>query len=145
MVTICVIVGIILLVGGIIIAYITRSSGSSIDTSTPPTLPSRRDTGVALLSTTHTRTHTSRPVSTPSVLPPRRNMILQSTYTAHNSIEPCCGPRGVQPVQFPCCPYDKQRNVPGERQLIFWDRSANCYYCSRGHKFKSNGKLLLAN
>ena len=38
--------------------------------------------------------------------------------------------------------FDKQRNVPGERQVIFWDSGENCYLCSRGHRFKSNGKLL---
>ena len=52
------------------------------------------------------------------------------------------GPRGLKPIQFPCCPCDKQRNVPGKEQLIFWDSGLGCYRCSRGHKFKINGKLF---
>lgn len=139
MVTVCILIGLGLLIGGIIIACVTRNSGTSRSSATPPPLPTRFNSGTPLLTATQPRARISRP-SSPSALPPRR-----ISYSSRNSITACCGPRGVQPSQFPCCPFDKQRNIPGERQLIFWDNSANCYYCSRGHKFKSNGKLLLAN
>lgn len=53
-----------------------------------------------------------------------------------------CGPRGLRPDQFPCCPYDKQRNLPGMPQVIFWDSGEECYRCARGHRFRKNGKFL---
>lgn len=141
MVTVCILIGLVLLIGGIIIAYATRNSNAHRSVSNPPPLPNRSNASTPLLTASQTRT--SRPSSTPS-LPPRRVQSLNSVSITRNSIAACCGPRGVQPAQFPCCPFDKQRNIPGERQLIFWDNQANCYYCSRGHKFKSNGRLLLA-
>ena len=49
------------------------------------------------------------------------------------------GPRGIKAYQFPCCPYDKQRNVVGKPQVIFWIPQKNCYRCSRGHEFRING------
>lgn len=52
------------------------------------------------------------------------------------------GPRGLRPEQFPCCPFDKQRNLPGRPQVIFWDSGAECYQCARGHRFRKNGKFL---
>ncbi len=144
MVTVCVIVGIALLIGGIIIACATRNSGTSRSSATPPPLPTRSNSVTPLRTANQPRIRSNRP-SSASALPPRRTLPSNSVYTSRNTLTACCGPRGVQPAQFPCCPFDKQRNVPGERQLIFWDNNANCYYCSRGHKFKSNGKLLLAN
>ena len=52
------------------------------------------------------------------------------------------GPKGLKPEQFPCCPYCKQRNHTGVEQLIFWDSGAECYRCSRGHRFKKNGRIF---
>ena len=52
------------------------------------------------------------------------------------------GPGGVMPAQFPCCPYDKQRNIPGQPQKIFWDSVDHCYRCRRGHRFKANGRII---
>ena len=52
------------------------------------------------------------------------------------------GPRGVRPDQFPCCPLDRERNVAGKPQKIFWNSAENCYRCSHGHRFKSNGHIL---
>lgn len=140
----CILIGLGLLIGGIIIACATSNSGASRRGAMPPPLPARTNYGTPLRTTSQPRTSVNRP-SPSSTLPPRHNLSSNSVYTSRNTITACCGPRGVQPAQFPCCPFDKQRNVPGERQLIFWDNNANCYYCSRGHKFKSNGKLLLAN
>ena len=53
-----------------------------------------------------------------------------------------CGPRGLRPDQVPCCPYDKQRTLPGMPQVIFWDSGEECYRCARGHRFRKNGKFL---
>lgn len=53
-----------------------------------------------------------------------------------------CGPRGLEPEKFPCCPYCKQRNYIGSKQLITWDSEADCYRCSRGHCFRKNGRIL---
>lgn len=143
MVTVCILIGLVLLIGGIIIACATRNSNAHRSVYNPPPLPNRSNASTPLLTASQTRTRASRPSSPPG-LPPRRSQSLNSVFVTRSSIAACCGPRGVQPAQFPCCPFDKQRNIPGELQLIFWDNQANCYYCSRGHKFKSNGKLLLA-
>ena len=35
-------------------------------------------------------------------------------------------PRGLSPLQFPCCPFDKQRNLPHAPQKIFFDSAQNC-------------------
>ena len=51
------------------------------------------------------------------------------------------GPGGIRPVQFPCCPIDRQRNRKGCAQKIFWDRINDCYVCSHGHHFSRNGRL----
>lgn len=81
------------------------------------------------------------PQSGNPALPPRRlaapAAVGGTTQTADRT-----GPRGIRPDQFPCCPFDKQRNEPGKAQTIFWDSRSNCYVCSRGHRFKSNGTIL---
>ena len=137
-------IGLGLLISGIVIACITNKKHSQRRTPTPPPLPTRANTVTPLITPDYPVIQTRNILGTPS-LPPRRSIASYSAYVSRNAITSCCGPRGVKPVQFPCCPFDKQRNVPGERQLIFWDNNANCYYCSRGHRFKSNGKLLVAN
>ena len=146
MVTVCILIGLGLLIGAIIITCATRNAGARRVNNASPRIPARNTSRTPVLSATRPqpRTHTSRHSSTTD-LPPRRNARSNTGVASRSSIIACCGPRGVMPAQFPCCPFDKQRNIPGERQLIFWDNSENCYYCSRGHKFKSNGKLLFAN
>ena len=146
MVKLCILIGLGLLIGGVIIACATKNAGASRVNNVPARTPTRNVSSTPVLSATRPqpRTSTSRPSST-TALPPRRNARSNTVVASRSSITSCCGPRGVMPAQFPCCPFDKQRNIPGERQLIFWDNSENCYYCSRGHKFKSNGKLLFAN
>lgn len=89
----------------------------------PPDLPKRRE------RTVYVRT-------------PPRSFRAPVSHVARRSAAPASGPRGVKPTQFPCCPYDKQRNLAGEKQVIFWDSAAGCYCCSRGHRFKRNGKIL---
>ena len=54
------------------------------------------------------------------------------------------GANGVNLYQFPCCPIDKQRNIPGKAQLISWDMKNECYVCSSGHRFQRNGKPIYA-
>ena len=77
----------------------------------------------------------------PPPLPSRRGRTATNTADTR-SCSANLGPRGLRPSQFPCCPFCKRRNVLGSRQEIFWDSKAGNYCCSRGHKFKSNGKPL---
>lgn len=53
------------------------------------------------------------------------------------------GPRGIYPNQFPSCPIDRQRNMYGQPQKIFWYEHENCYRCSNGHRFGSNGSIII--
>lgn len=85
------------------------------------------------------RTPSSRTRRSAATELPRRPInIAPPTITAN------AGPHGVRPTEFPCCPIDRQRNNPGMAQLIRWDRENECYVCSRGHRFKSNGKPIYA-
>ena len=94
--------------------------------------------------------YTPRPVtlrppyagSSPAALPPRRSAAPAAAGGTTRLAAGVPGPRGVRPDQFPCCPFDKQRNEPGKAQTIFWDSKAGCYVCSRGHRFKSNGTIM---
>lgn len=128
MVTICILVGLGLIGCGVIIACITKKGRKEKTANAPPPLPPRVNVGTPSPTVSHARTRTSRS-SVARALPPRR---FSAVATAG----------ALKPSQYPCCPIDKQRNVPGERQVIFWDSGASCYRCSRGHQFKSNGKLL---
>lgn len=136
MVTTCIMVGLCLAVCGIVIACTTTKKDKHPKANTPPPLPPRATVNVPSPSVSRSRVRTrTRAVGTAPALPPRRPEPRTATAGA-------LGPRGVRPDQFPCCPYDKQRNVVGAPQLIFWDGTSNCYRCSRGHRFKSNGKIL---
>lgn len=53
------------------------------------------------------------------------------------------GPRGLRPDQFPCCPIDRARNLPGQPQKIFWNEAAGCYRCPNGHRIAPNGRPIL--
>ena len=136
MVTTCIMVGLCLAVCGILIACTTTKKDKHPKANTPPPLPPRATVNVPSPSVSRSRVRTrTRAVGTAPALPPRRPEPRTATAGA-------LGPRGVRPDQFPCCPYDKQRNVVGTPQLIFWDGTSNCYRCSRGHRFKRNGKIL---
>ena len=139
MVTLCILVGLGLAACGVIIAYATKK-GHKGKTANPPPLPPRVNVGIPSSIVNQSRTRTSN--SSTRILPPRRSPVSAAAKTNRRTTETGNGPRGIKPTQFPCCPFDKQRNVFGERQVIFWDSGENCYYCSRGHRFKSNGKLL---
>lgn len=136
MVTTCIMVGLCLAVCGIVIACTTTKKDKRPKANTPPPLPPRATVNVPSPSVSRSRVRTrTRAVGTAPALPPRRPEPRTATAGA-------LGPRGVRPDQFPCCPYDKQRNVVGAPQLIFWDGTSNCYRCSRGHRFKRNGKIF---
>lgn len=137
MVTTCIMVGLSLLaVCGIVIACTTTKKDKHPKANTPPPLPPRATVNVPSPSVSRSRVRTrTRAVGTAPALPPRRPEPRTATAGA-------LGPRGVRPDQFPCCPYDKQRNVVGAPQIIFWDRTSDCYRCSRGHQFKRNGKIF---
>ena len=141
MVTICILVGLGLIACGVIIACITKKGRKEKTANAPPPLPPRVNVGIPSPTVSHAQTRTSSSSAT-RALPPRRSSASAIANAARRTAGAGYGPRGIKPTQFPCCPIDKQRNVLGERQVIFWDSGENCYYCSRGHWFKSNGKLL---
>lgn len=141
MVILCIFVGLGLAACGVIIACATKKGRKEKFVNSPPPLPPRVNVGIPSPTVSPHQTRTSHSSIT-RALPPRRSSALETANANRRTVEIDCGPRGIKPSQFPCCPFDKQRNVPGERQVIFWDSGANCYCCSRGHQFKSNGKLL---
>lgn len=141
MVTICILVGLGLIACGVIIACITKKGRKEKTANAPPPLPPRVNVGIPSPTVSHAQTRT-RSSSAARALPPRRSSASAIANAARRTAGAGYGPRGIKPTQFPCCPIDKQRNVPGERQVIFWDSGENCYRYSRGHRFKSNGKLL---
>ena len=141
MVTICILAGLGLAVCGIMIACATKTGRKEPPADSPPSLPPRINTGIPAPTVSQPQTRDS---SSPAarVLPPRRASVPATAGADRSSAGAGCGPRGIRPSQFPCCPFDKQRNVSGQRRAIFWDSQANCYLCSRGHRVKSNGKPL---
>lgn len=141
MVEICILVGLGLAAFGVIIACATKKRRKVHSVNSPPPLPPRVNEGISSLTVSQLQTRTGDSSFT-RALPPRRSSVSATVNTNRRYVEPGYGPRGIKPFQFPCCPFDKQRNVPGEHQVIFWDSGASCYRCSRGHQFKSNGKLL---
>lgn len=135
MVTLCILVGLALALCGVTIACLTKKRGhEERAANAPPPLPPRVNVGIPSPTVSRTPSRTSGS-SAVRALPPRR-------FSAVATAGAGCGPREIKPAQFPICPICKQRNVPGERQVIFWYSGENCYRCARGHRFKSNGKLL---
>ena len=141
MVAICILVGLGLATFGVILACATRNGCKEKSVNSPPPLPPRVNVDMFSSTVSQPQTRTSTSTIT-RALPPRRSSTSATANANRRTFETGHGPRGIKPSQFPCCPFDKQRNVPGERQVIFWDSGASCYHCSRGHQFKSNGKLL---
>lgn len=141
MVTICVLVGLGLVVCGVIIACVTKKERNNKSNRVPPPLPPRVNSGIFSPSVSQIQAKRNNS-GTKQTLPPRCSYTSVSANTTRRTVQGGYGPRGIKPTQFPCCPYDKQRNMPGAHQVIFWDSGANCYRCSRGHQFKSNGKIL---
>lgn len=142
MVTVCLLAGLGLALCGVILACATkqRSKGKHA-AQLPPPLPPRAAASISAPRVSQTQAPGTRPAPL-RALPPRRSSVPANAGAARRTAGAGYGPRGVTPAHFPCCPFDKQRNIPGQRQVIFWDSGENCYRCSRGHRFKSNGKLL---
>lgn len=142
MVTVCLLAGLGLALCGVILACATkqRSKGKHA-AQLPPPLPPRAAAGIPASRVSQMQAPGTRPAPM-RALPPRRSSVPANAGAARRTAGAGYGPRGVTPAHFPCCPFDKQRNIPGQRQVIFWDSGENCYRCSRGHRFKSNGKLL---
>lgn len=136
MISICIILGTVLLIIGIVICHLTRArpetrngTHSRGSPSAPPPLPQRR--GARAATGTRRPQRVRRTSSNhPPQLPVRHSVVLAAD-----------GPRGLSPYKFPCCPIDRQRNVEGEPQRIFWDSTQQCYRCSKNHSFKLNGRL----
>lgn len=141
MATICILVGFGLVACGIIIACVTKKGFEGKTVNAPPPLPPRVNVNISTPTVRYAQTRTGT-LSSARMLPSRSSSALATTNATRRTMENTNGPRGIKPTQFPCCPFDKQRNVPGEHQVIFWNSGENCYRCSRGHRFKSNGKLL---
>ena len=74
--------------------------------------------------------------------PHKANPLPPAPKPVHVTFGHSSGPDGLRPENFPCCPFDKQRNLPGEAQKVFWDSIHGNYYCTRGHVFKKNGQIM---
>ena len=135
--TICILAVLGLAACGAIIACRTGKKRKEKNDAAPPPLPPRlnRGTPSPIVGQTETLPRSS---SAANIRPDRRSFAPATANVGGSNY----GPRGLIPTRFPCCPFDKLRNVPGRQQVIFWDNRAGYYYCSRGHRFKSNGKLL---
>ena len=133
-----ILIGLGLVICAVCISSMTNKGQSDHTVHTHPPLPPRTDvaTTSSRIIQTQARTNTS---SITKPLPSRRPSPLVTANVPQRVAG--TGPRGLTPSQFPCCPYDKQRNMPS-KQVIYWDSGASCYCCSRGHKFKINGKPL---
>ena len=146
---ICISIGIILFLALSVLFIVTESKNKDNN-------PNQNNHGVTPRRTTTTTTtfHRRTRNNYHPPLPPRASSPVRAKRTVAKGlprrpvdispslISANAGPNGVTPMDFPCCPYDRQRNKPGMSQLIRWDRNNQCYVCSKGHKFKSNGKPI---
>ena len=133
---------IILIIGAVLLFFASgNTSNSKNKRDSPPPLPSRSRHEVIRPGN---NTNTNRRTASLRPLPARRNSSTgnRSVSTYYNNTQRERGPRGIRPSQYPCCPFDKQRNVEGEPQKIFWKSAYNYYECSRGHRFMANGKPM---
>ena len=134
---ICIAAGVILLLGGgaAWMALNRRGEPSPKSRQPPPPLPQGRGSP-------------SRPAarrqpggSRPSLAAPTN---VQPEPAARRTLPVVgAGPRGIRPDQFPCCPIDRARNLPGQPQKIFWNDGAGCYRCPNGHRIAPNGRPIL--
>ena len=129
MMVLCILIGLGLALLGLIIWSLGEKQ-EGVKSLPPPVHPHPRTSSSTQSGAVNQTRTTKSMMIRPCTLPPRSSPVGNGL-----------GPRGIKPVQFPCCPIDKQRNVAGSRQVIFWDNKENVYRCSRGHQFKSNGKL----
>lgn len=139
MISILITVGVACAVGWLIKTCITDAHKA--DDREPPQIPRRNVRANRSSSAERDRTQVSIGKEIPP-LPRRTQHSGPRDMPASPRRVLVSGPKGLRPEQFPCCPYCKQRNYVGAEQLIFWDSGANCYRCSRGHRFKKNGMIL---
>lgn len=59
--------------------------------------------------------------------------------TLKNGARITCGPDGLWPDKFPCCPLCRCRNRVYSPQVVFWETARSSYLCVNGHRFKRNG------
>lgn len=153
---ICIAAGAILLLGGgAAWMALNRRSKPSPKSRQPPPLPQGRGSAsrpAALRQPVGNRPRLAAPAN---VRPARREEPInhRNPRTARPSrSEPAvrrtlpaagAGPRGIRPDQFPCCPIDRARNLPGQPQKIFWNEAAGCYRCPNGHRIAPNGRPIL--
>ena len=149
--TICIIACVALVIWGIVIMNDTktdtpsgssgsgagRKGGTTPRSSEPPPLPPRNNIGSGLSSVSSGNLNYANGAAASS-LPHRRPVLPKANKQAGDN----CGPRGIEPTKYPRCPYCRQRNIKGEKQLIYWNHKEQYYHCSRGHRFRSNGSPL---
>lgn len=140
MATIYTLAGVALVICVVTIASVMQKRRREKANRPPPPLPPRVNVGISSPAVSWPQDGINS-FSAARVPPSRQSHVSTGSNAARGALNNR-GPRGIKPDQFPCCPYDKLRNVPGETQVIFWDSEENCYRCSRGHRFKRNGKLL---
>lgn len=149
---ICIAAGAILLLGGgAAWMALNRRSKPSPKSRQPPPLPQGRGSA-SRRAALGNRPRLAAPAN---VRPARREEPInhRNPRTARPSrSEPAvrrtlpaagAGPRGIRPDQFPCCPIDRARNLPGQPQKIFWNETAGCYRCPNGHRIAPNGRPIL--
>ena len=156
---ICIAAGAILLLGGgAAWMALNRRSKPSHKSRQPPPLPQGRGSASrpeALRQPVGNRPSLAAPTNVRPARPARREEPINYRNTrAARPVQPepavrrtlpaaGAGPRGIRPDQFPCCPIDRARNLPGQPQKIFWNETAGCYRCPNGHQIAPNGRPIL--
>lgn len=157
---ICIAAGVILLLGGgaAWMALNRRSEPSPKSRQPPPPLPQGRGSPsrpAARRQPGGSRPSLAAPTNVRPARPARREEPINHRNTrAARPVQPepaarqtlpvvGAGPRGIRPDQFPCCPIDRARNLPGQPQKIFWNDGAGCYRCPNGHRIAPNGRPIL--
>jgi|GEM_PF-826484 len=154
---ICIAAGAILLLGGgAAWMALNRRSKPSPKSRQPPPLPQGRGSRPAeLRQSGGNRPSLAAPANVRPARPARREEPVN--YRNPRAARPVrpepavrrtlpaagAGPRGIRPDQFPCCPIDRARNLPGQPQKIFWNETAGCYRCPNGHRIAPNGRPIL--
>ena len=91
MVEICVLVGLVLAICGLIIAYTTRKKHNEKANESPPPLPPRANLGTASTSANQGQAHARRS-SAARNLPPRRSSVSGTTNVIRRTWRPAVDP-----------------------------------------------------
>ena len=137
---ICIAAGAILLLGGgAAWMALNRRSKPSPKSRQPPPLPQGRGSASRPANVRPARREEPINHRNPrTARPSRSEPAVRRTLPAVGA-----GPRGIRPDQFPCCPIDRARNLPGQPQKIFGNETAGCYRCPNGHRIAPNGRPIL--